>query len=207
MVALLNLSRDQLDRIGEVRIHAQHWRAALERAPSTAVAVNADDPLVAWAAQPARFVTWVATGQRWRLDAVGCPACGGRVTWAGTNWRCESCGFARPDPDVTLDGDAIVLADGRRLPLDLRLPGWPNRANAAMAAAAATAVGVDAEQALVAMGAVAHVAGRYQVVDVAGTRVRLLLAKNPAGWAEALELMRPGRPLRAPPGPTRHRHR
>src|SRR5206468_12441052 len=32
VVALLNLSRDQLDRIGEVRIHAQHWRASPERA-------------------------------------------------------------------------------------------------------------------------------------------------------------------------------
>src|SRR5437660_5718912 len=36
VVALLNLSRDQLDRIGEVRIHAQRWRTALEQAPSTA---------------------------------------------------------------------------------------------------------------------------------------------------------------------------
>jgi UDP-N-acetylmuramyl tripeptide synthase len=35
------------------------------------------------------------------------------------------------------------------------------------------------------------VAGRYQVLNVGGARVRLLLAKNPAGWAEALELIKP----------------
>jgi UDP-N-acetylmuramyl tripeptide synthase len=35
------------------------------------------------------------------------------------------------------------------------------------------------------------VAGRYQIVNVEGARVRLLLAKNPAGWAEALDLIRP----------------
>jgi UDP-N-acetylmuramyl tripeptide synthase len=29
------------------------------------------------------------------------------------------------------------------------------------------------------------------VLNVSGARVRLLLAKNPAGWAEALELIRP----------------
>jgi UDP-N-acetylmuramyl tripeptide synthase len=185
VVALLNLSRDQLDRIGEVRIHA------LEEAQSTAVAANADDPLVAWAAQPARFVTWVGTGQRWRLDAAGCPACGGRIVWDGPEWACEDCGLHRPTPDLTLDGEVIALADGRRLPLALQLPGWPNRANAAMAAATAAAVGVDVEAALVAMGAVAHVAGRYQVVGVDGVKVRLLLAKNPAGWAEALDLIRP----------------
>ncbi len=32
---------------------------------------------------------------------------------------------------------------------------------------------------------------RYQVVVVDGVKVRLLLAKNPAGWAETLDLIRP----------------
>jgi UDP-N-acetylmuramyl tripeptide synthase len=192
VVVLLNLSRDQLDRIGEVRIHAQHWRAALEAAPATVVAANADDPLVVWAAGLSRQATWVATGQRWRLDAYACPACGGRIEWdESSGWHCSSCDLARPQPHLSLEGEEVVLADGRRLPLDLELPGWPNRANAVMAAAAAEAVGVDVAEALRAMAAVAHVAGRYEVVTVGGTRVRLLLAKNPAGWAEALDLIRP----------------
>jgi UDP-N-acetylmuramyl tripeptide synthase len=41
------------------------------------------------------------------------------------------------------------------------------------------------------MARVGTVAGRYERVTVDGVRVRLLLAKNPAGWAEALELIRP----------------
>src|SRR5207253_8616762 len=56
---------------------------------------------------------------------------------------------------------------------------------------AAEAAGVEVTAALATMGAVAHVAGRYQVVTVEGVEVRLLLAKNPAGWAEALDLIRP----------------
>jgi UDP-N-acetylmuramyl tripeptide synthase len=60
-----------------------------------------------------------------------------------------------------------------------------------MAAAGAEVLGVDVADALAAMGGVAHVAGRYQVVSIGGAHVRLLLAKNPAGWAEALELIRP----------------
>src|SRR5437764_2680947 len=192
VVLLLNLSRDQLDRIGEVRIHAQRWRAALEGAPSTAVVANADDPLVVWAAGLARQVTWVGTGQRWRLDAYSCPNCGGRIEWdEASGWACSSCPLARPEPQLSLEEDDVVLADGRRLRLHLRLPGWPNRANAVMAAAGAEAAGVEVAAALAAMGAVAHVAGRYQVVSVGGTSVRLLLAKNPAGWAEALDLIRP----------------
>ena len=192
VVLLLNLSRDQLDRIGEVRIHAQRWRAALEGAPSTAVVANADDPLIVWAAGLARQVSWVGTGQRWRLDAYSCPNCGEQIEWddAG-HWACTNCSLARPSPHLALDGDDVVLADGRRVRVELQLPGWANRANAAMAAAGAETVGVDVGDALSTMGAVAHVAGRYQVVSVADVRVRLLLAKNPAGWAEALDLIRP----------------
>jgi UDP-N-acetylmuramyl tripeptide synthase len=89
----------------------------------------------------------------------------------------------------------VTLADGRSIDLDLKLPGWPNEANAAMAAAAAVAVGVDAADALSAMGAVTEIAGRYGTVAVDGVDVRFLLAKNPAGWAEALDLVRP------PPSP------
>jgi UDP-N-acetylmuramyl tripeptide synthase len=196
VVALLNLSRDQLDRIGEVRLHAEAWRRALEAAPDVAVVANADDPLVAWAASAGRKVTWVATSQRWRSDAGACPACGGRIRWAtseggGTVWSCSACGFARPRPDVALDAQGLVLADGRRLPVRLQLPGRFNVANAAMAMGAAAALGVKPEAALAAMADVGTVAGRYQVVTVDGVKVRLLLAKNPAGWAETLDLIRP----------------
>jgi UDP-N-acetylmuramyl tripeptide synthase len=153
---------------------------------------NADDPLVVWAAGLARLVTWVGTGQRWRLDAYACPNCGDQIGWDESgHWACTNCELARPRPQLALDGEDVVLADGRRLRLQLQLPGWPNRANAAMAAAGAEAAGVDAAAGLAAMGAVTQVAGRYQVVSVDGIRVRLLLAKNPAGWAEALDLIHP----------------
>ena len=191
-VVLLNLSRDQLDRIGEVRIHAQRWRAALEGTPSTTVVANADDPLVVWAAGLARRVTWVGTGQRWRLDASSCPSCGETIAWEEDgDWACTHCGLARPRPQLVLDGDDVVLADGRRVRLELRLPGWANRANAVMAAAGAAVVGVEVAEAVRAMATVLEVAGRYQLVAVGDTTVRLLLAKNPAGWAEAVDLIRP----------------
>jgi UDP-N-acetylmuramyl tripeptide synthase len=192
VVSLLNLSRDQLDRIGEVRLHAEAWRRALSTAPGVAVVANADDPLVAWAAGGAERVTWVGTGQRWRQDAAACPKCGGRIRWDSSNqWRCSSCGFARSDPDIWIEGDELVTADGRRIPVRLQLPGAFNRANAAVAAAAAAALGIDLEVAVAAMADVGTVAGRYAVVDVDGVKARLLLAKNPAGWAETLDLIRP----------------
>ncbi|HUJ64259.1 MAG TPA: Mur ligase family protein, partial [Acidimicrobiales bacterium] len=79
VVALLNLSRDQLDRNNEVRLLASAWRKTFASRPSTTVVANADDPLVAWGAGLARDVRWVGAGQPWTDDAAGCPCCGGRI--------------------------------------------------------------------------------------------------------------------------------
>jgi CobQ-like glutamine amidotransferase family enzyme/UDP-N-acetylmuramyl tripeptide synthase len=190
VVALLNLSRDQLDRVSEVRMVAARWRAALERLSNTVVVANADDPLVVWGAQGGARVVWVAAGQLWHQDAVGCPACTGRIVYgADGDWACAACGFRRPRPDAALRGDMLVTPDGRDLRIRLVLPGRCNRANAAMAAVAAGALGVDEAVALAAMESVADVEGRFATVAYGESRVRLLLAKNPAGWTELLDML------------------
>jgi lipid II isoglutaminyl synthase (glutamine-hydrolysing) len=194
VVVLLNLSRDQLDRTNEVRMVAGRWRAALAAAPHTHVVANADDPLVVWGAGVARDVHWVGAGLRWQLDAVGCPACEGRIEFGEGGWSCAGCGFARPEPEATLvlsaDGTSSgVWADGRTQPVGLALPGRFNQANALMAAVAAEACGIDARVALEAMAEVNEVAGRFTVRAFGDVEARLMLAKNPAGWDELLDLV------------------
>ena len=49
VIVLLNVSRDQLDRMSEVRMIAERWRTVLGSSSATVVA-NADDPLVVHAA-------------------------------------------------------------------------------------------------------------------------------------------------------------
>jgi lipid II isoglutaminyl synthase (glutamine-hydrolysing) len=196
VAVLLNLSRDQLDRNNEVRGVAAGWRAIWSSAPNTHVVANADDPLVAWAALSASSATWVGAGQPWTADAAGCPECGGRIRFDAGTWACSSCPLRRPDLELWIEGDTLVTARGEKLPLCLSLPGRANRANAAMAAAAAQRFGVTLDAAIAAMANTAEVAGRYRIVTVGSrTRARMLLAKNPAGWLEVFDL------LASPPTP------
>ena len=193
-VVLLNLSRDQLDRTNEVRMVAGRWRAALAAAPHTQVVANADDPLVVWGAGAARVVHWVGVGLHWQLDAAGCPACEGRIEFGEGTWACTGCDFAKPAPEAWLErtpaGPArLVRADGSALVFRLLLPGAFNEANAVMAAVAAEACGVEAASALRAMESVDEVAGRFTVRRFGPVRARLMLAKNPAGWDELLDLV------------------
>ena len=192
VVLLLNLSRDQLDRVSEVRMVAARFRSALSGFAGTVVA-NADDPLVVWAAGTASSVLWVGAGELWRSDAVGCPACDGPVLFdpAGRGWS-STCGLARPVPAVELEDDELVTPDGGRHALSLALPGRCNRANAVMAAAAAGVLGVGPDAALAAMADVRDVEGRFRTVTAGPVTARLLLAKNPAGWAELLDLLEGG---------------
>lgn len=193
VVLALNLSRDQLDRVGEVRKVAARWQEAFAATGATVVA-NCDDPLVVWAAGAARHVVWVAAGGAWCSDAYHCPACDARIEFAapGTppGWSC-ACGLQRPEPQARLDGDVLVLG-GRSLPISLALPGRFNRANAAMAATAASVLGRDPGAALEAMARVEEVAGRFALLGDGEVAVRLMLAKNPAGWAELIELLADG---------------
>src|SRR5277367_3682851 len=112
VVALLNLSRDQMDRAAEIWLLARRWRDALAAAPDCRVVANADDPLVAWAAGSARQVTWVAAGQRWREDSWCCPHCGAHLQRDGDDWSCKECGLRRPPVSWLLYDNEVIDPTG-----------------------------------------------------------------------------------------------
>ena len=191
VVVLLNLSRDQLDRSSEVRMLADRWRAAMATYQGTVVA-NADDPLVVYAAELAPKAIWVGAGSAWTLDAVGCPRCDGQLLHEKSEWHCSACVFRRPLATVSLVGQAgsfVVDLNGTLVAGSLSIPGEFNRANGAMALAAAEVLGGDLALAMKGMENVSSVAGRYGTSTIAGRQVRLLLAKNPAGWSALLDLV------------------
>jgi len=191
VVTLLNLSRDQMDRAAEIWLVARRWREALAATPGCWVVANADDPLITWAASGAERVIWVAAGQRWHEDSWCCAECGSHLLRDELGWRCGECAFQRPSTRWGLDGDRVIDSAGRLSDLSLALPGRANRSNAVVALAVAEVFGVETAQALPRLRDVVSIAGRYTRLARHGCEVRLLLAKNPAGWLEAFDVLDP----------------
>jgi UDP-N-acetylmuramyl tripeptide synthase len=188
IAVLLNLTRDQLDRHSETRMLAVRWHNALAAHPGVRVVANVDDPLVSWAVGAASDVTWAAGGAEWHDDAAACPACGSLLARNTGGWSCAACGLRRPEPSV-IPGAATLRVEGVEHPIRLSLPGRANRGNLALAAAAAGALGVPIDRALAAFAGVHEVSGRYARHHVDGHEVIVLLAKNPAGWCETLDMI------------------
>jgi UDP-N-acetylmuramyl tripeptide synthase len=193
VIVLLNLSRDQLDRVGEINVIERTLRAALARHPDAVVVANCDDVLMTSAAYDCPHVVWVAAGGGWANDSVSCPRSGEIIVRDRSHWYSTGTDFKRPTPQWWFDDEMLYGPDGLALPMKLSLPGAVNRGNAAQAVAAAVACGVDPAAAVVAAAGVDEVAGRYRTVTLGRRTVRILLAKNPAGWQEALSMIeKPG---------------
>ena len=186
VVVLLNLSRDQLDRANEVRHLAERWRTALESYDDAALIVvaNANDPLVVYAAETRANTLWCDVPTSWIADALSCPKCTLAISHVGNSWHC-SCGFAKPVTVTSVLGDELVI-DGVTLNLELSMPGEFNRSNATLALTALHSVGVDVEDAVRRVNAIHSVVGRFSVRRWNGHVLRLLLAKNPSGFAAML---------------------
>ncbi|CAN5300747.1 Mur ligase family protein [soil metagenome] len=189
VVVLLNLSRDQLDRVGEINHIERTLRAGLARHPSAVVVANCDDVLMASAAYDSPDVVWVSAGGSWANDSVSCPRSGEIIVRDGSDWRSTGTDFKRPSPHWWFDEEFLYGPDGLVLPMSLSLPGRVNRGNAAQAVAAAVVLGADPAEAVAAVSLVDEVAGRYRTVRLGAHTVRILLAKNPAGWQEALSMI------------------
>ena len=191
MLVLLNLSRDQLDRFHEVHTTAERWRAAAGRLPGGARIVAVDhDPLVCRVAEElAEPVTVGLDGAGLGRDSAGCPVCGELLVSNGGRPGCDACGWHPRErtvrAELTPSGVRLEgLGGSREASLPVASPGYA--ANVAAAWAAAVTLGVEPEVAIEAIAGVRVVESRYADLPWRGRTVRLLLAKNPAGWDDVL---------------------
>ena len=174
LVVLLNLGRDQLDRLSEVRIVTTKWRNALKN--QTLVLASSDDPFVTYAAQSAVKTIWFSAGENSHLDAATCPSCGSLLDWGVNGYSCN-CGFIKPNADWTLGENISAISS---------IPGRAAAQNAARALIVAKEFGIPEAAALNAIASVTSVDGRFAIKRISDVDFRLLLSKNPASWKETL---------------------
>jgi lipid II isoglutaminyl synthase (glutamine-hydrolysing) len=213
---LANLFRDQLDRYGELETIAERWAEVVAGLPSsTALVLNADDPLVAdLGRERERVVTFGVEDDAMALpqmqhaaDSKHCRRCGHAYLYEAVylghlgRYRCPQCGAHRPEPQVVaervrLNGtrDAtFVLRIGGGEPRDatvaLPLPGLYNVYNALGAAALCHALGVPFERIVDGLQAVEAAFGRAETIELDGRALSILLIKNPAGANEVLRTL------------------
>src|SRR5436309_1682103 len=217
-VCLGNLFRDQLDRYGELELVAARWRAAVEELPGeTVLVVNGDDPQVGDLAHGHAYATVFGLDDprhasptlQHAADSKYCVRCGTPYVYEAAyvghlgDYRCPSCGHARPPLDVVarsierrgLEGASfeLTLPDGARR-VELALPGLYNVYNALGAAALAHALGASVDEIAAGLGRFSAAFGRFERIAVVDKTLLLLLIKNPAGANEAIRTLVEGRP-------------
>jgi UDP-N-acetylmuramyl tripeptide synthase len=217
-VLLGNLFRDQLDRYGELEIVAERWRTAVARLPEAAMlVVNADDPVVADLAfgrsRALRFglddPRHARPGLQHAADSKYCVRCGTAYVFAAAyvghlgDYRCPSCGHARPQLDVAardIELQGLVSSRFRvsaaqgELEVRLALPGLYNVYNALAAASLSLAVGASLEDVRAGLERFNAAFGRFERIATDGKSVVLLLVKNPAGANEVVRTLETGVP-------------
>ncbi|MCL5946776.1 MAG: MurT ligase domain-containing protein [Chloroflexi bacterium] len=210
-VALLhNLSRDQLDRYGELDHLLRLWRETFVDHPTSATVVaNADDPLVVRALEHIETpIVWygfsLPESQNSTpidfTDARYC-SCGAVLSYRSIlyghfgQWYCRQCGRERPPLDVSGSQPILRGAAGSRFSakiadahfdITIQLPGFYNAANVLGALAAAVAGGVPPNTAVAPLAQISPAYGRGELVESESHRLRLWLVKNPMGFLQAL---------------------
>lgn len=166
VIVLLNLSRDQLHRTGEVRKVAQLWHDTFTRDDVTLI-IDRDDPFLEYAVANAGHVVRVTFGGRKHPDAATCPQCSELLDWSSGDYKCV-CGL----------GSQLATVRGER---GLSGPGR----NAVLAIEAARIMGAVVPIELV-QDLTANPPDRVNENVVAGRIVNTRLAKNPESWRNTL---------------------
>lgn len=212
LVVVTNFFRDQLDRYGELDKTVALIRGALERLPDARLVLNADDPLVAQFGRLGLPTVFYGLAPHARVvesrysarEARFCPLCGAALNYAFYHYsqlglfRCPGCGFRRPEPAVEglrarYQGDGVacdVRWEDWEFELELPTQGFYNLYNALAGFAAGTVLGASPEQVVAGLKRYEPATGRLQRFRYRDKPVFLTLVKNPAGFNEALNLLR-----------------
>ena len=205
---LTNISRDQLDRFGEVDITYQKVKSAFSSVPDTTLVINCDDVLSYTLAMEGAnsYVTYGINEEIFDdisrseiRESIFCRHCGKKLEYDFFHYgqlgiyHCPNCGLSRPQPDYTATD--IVLhdeiydfaIDGITIHSSARTP--YNIYNTLSAYAALKALDACTAGFKSTIESFDYGNNRESIFRIYGARVQLHLAKNPIGFQQKISLV------------------
>lgn len=205
---LTNISRDQLDRFGEVDITYNKIKTAVQSVPETKLIINCDDiisyNLILECKNPS--VTYGISEQIFDdisrseiRESIFCRSCGKKLEYKFFHYgqlgiyHCPNCGLKRPEPDYTaanisfhdevysFDMDGMHIDSGARSPYNVY--------NTLSAYAALCALKAPKKSFKPTIESFDYGNNRESIFTINGARVQLHLAKNPIGFQQKISLV------------------
>ena len=210
ILIVTNFFRDQLDRYGEIFALVNRVKNGIRQSEKTKIILNADDSFCGYLGKdiPNEIKYYgveegASPNQVENFDegASYCVFCQSKYRYSYRvyghmgGYRCDSCGFQRPDADIRclkveqLAGtysDFQVEAGGAVYPFRVNTPGLYNVYNALAAVAFADAMGFPVRKTIEALSKYENSFGRMENVAVQDRNIVLILSKNPAGFDQVL---------------------
>lgn len=198
---ITNLFRDQLDRYGEIDITMRLLNEAIDMAEGVKLILNGDDPLTASFGEGRNAVYYGISEQILpqtdeTKEGRFCAKCGGEQKYNYFHYSqlgdyyCPHCGNKRPHIDfdaknVNLDkGIAFTVNDER---IDVNYRGFYNIYNILAVYGALSSMGIDTEDFNLLLSDYKPQIGRMELINIGGRPYILNLAKNPAGFNQAIQ--------------------
>ena len=203
-IVVTNLFRDQMDRYGEVEDTAKLLEEGICKVPDTTLVLNADDPYVRNLGLNRKAI-YYGVSENTGLNADEshenqfCLKCGADLSYSYYHYNqlgfyaCPKCDFKRPNPNYSAtrvdisDGIKFVMSyKGIQRKFNVNYKGFYNIYNILASYAVFEDNGGTSEEAQEIFNAYKPQIGRMESFKIEGKEVVLNLAKNPAGFNQAI---------------------
>ncbi|SHK91661.1 Mur ligase family protein [Hespellia stercorisuis] len=207
-LVLTNISRDQLDRFGEVDITFQKLKEAINKTPKMTLLINGDDVLSYTLAKESKhdFITYGineqifdSTSRSEIRESIFCRKCGHKLEYNFFHYgqlgdyHCPHCGLTRPEAayaasniHLSESGSTFDVGD-RSFTTGAKAP--YNIYNTLAAYAALRIAGLEAPHFENMIAHYDYGNNRESVFNIGGTNIQIHLAKNPIGFQQKISLV------------------
>lgn len=217
ILVVTNFFRDQLDRYGELYTTVKSVNEGIEKLKNCRLVLNADDSLCAsLGVNTDKLVVhygiesgaYKESKQLLNSDAIHCLFCKSKYVFSYHTYghlggyRCPGCGYKRPFPNTACTGVSEMNSSYSKIRIStgysgknlcfhtkINLPGFYNIYNALAAITCCELLHLPAESWVKGLGNCECGFGRMEAVKVDGKAIKLILAKNPSSFNQAIDFL------------------